>query len=144
MDPGKTRRFGNTRVYPNHSAEPVDVGDTSDTSDASDFDDSDDSDDSDEADEPIDDEYLEGVLWKMFSEDVSQGLFFQKAVWETGIFMDLVIQASCRALELAHSKDPADERTCLTTLCFAIWCHTQLVLVKRKIKKKYPRLGFER
>jgi hypothetical protein len=108
-------RFRNTRVYPNQSDESDDTGDSDDFND---------------------DEFLEGVFLKMFSKDVSQVLLFPKAVWETGLFNELIIQASCRALELAHSKDPADERTCLTTLCFAIWCHTQLVLVKRKIKKK--------
>ena len=77
----------------------------------------------------------------MFSEDVNQGLLFRRPVYETGLFMDLIIQVSCRAMELAHSKDPADERKCLTTLCFAIWCHTQLVFVKRKIKEKMRATG---
>ena len=138
MDLKKNRRFRSTRVHPNQTDESDDGGDTSDTSDS---DDSDDSYEADEADEPRDDEYLEGVLLKMFSEDVNQGLFFRRPVYETGIFMDLIIQASCRAMELAHSKDPADERKCLTTLCFAIWCHIQLVFVKRKIKEKMRATG---
>jgi hypothetical protein len=132
----KNQRFRNTRFHPDEIDPSDDAGDSDDTDDSGDSDDFDDSDEPDEPDEANDDEYLEGVFLKMFSEDVYQVLLFPKAVWNKGLFNELIIQASCRALELAHSKDPADERTCLTTLCFAIWCHTQLVLVKRKIKKK--------
>ena len=79
---------------------------------------------------PVD---IDDLLLKLFAEDTDTSLKLPKDTIAS-IMVDLAMFASTNALELAFSEDPTDERSCLNTLCFAIWCYHQMILVRRKIK----------